>query len=239
MDGMVIASDQAERHVSDDLRYGVTNLVEKIRIDPSGQFAWAYSGGLVAPMFSAELFKNMSALHATGNPITRTDVENAITACFAPVWATWQPQAKGPTQCVLVVAYGKTKEILRWNLNRPTEVERVESPCFSGQEFNLSAFLPKHLYAPQMTVSEFAYLAAYSIRSGHDLDSAMIDSLDIAVYRDAIGRFEFLDSAFYWQQALAFNAQLKELLRKQSPPINNHLKIVKSSVFMRLRALFS
>jgi hypothetical protein len=79
MDGMVIASDQAERHVSDDLRYGVTNLVEKIRIDPSGQFAWAYSGGLVAPMFSAELFKNMSALHATGNPITRTDVENAIT----------------------------------------------------------------------------------------------------------------------------------------------------------------
>jgi hypothetical protein len=224
-DGMVIASDQAERHVSHDMNYGVTNLVAKIRIDPSKQFAWAYSGGLIAPMFSAELFQNMNILHSTGNPISRTDVEKAMTDCFDPVWARWQLlEAAGPTKCVLVLACGKTKEILRWNLNRPRDVELVGSPCFSGQEFNVSAFLPKYLYSPEMTVSEFAYLAAHSVRSGHDLDSAMIDGLDIAVYQDPIARFEFLDSSYYWQEALIFNAKLKQLLNNEAPRVGDHLK---------------
>jgi hypothetical protein len=224
-DGMVIASDQAERHVSSDGRYGVTNLVEKIRIDPSGQFAWAYSGGLIAPMFSAELFQNMSTLHSTGNPISRTDAEKAMTDCFDPVWARWQKlEAAGPTKCVLILACGNTKEIIRWNLNRPKEVESVGSPCFSGYEFNLSAFLPKYLYSPQMTVAEFAYLAAHSIRGGHDLDSAVIDGLDIAVYRDAAGRFEFLDSAYYWQRAVGFNSALRQVLKEQSPSVTDHMK---------------
>lgn len=224
IDGMVIASDRAERHVSDDEKYCVTNLVEKIRIDLSGQFAWAYSGGLVAPMFSVELAENMRALHSTGSPISRSDAEKAIMDCFDQVWQKWQPQAKGPTQCTLVVACGKTKEILRWSLNRPTEVELMGSPCFSGQEFNLSAFLPKYLYSPEMTVSEFAYLAAHSIRGGHDLDSAMIDGLDIAAYRDATGRFEFLDPAFYWQEALVFNSQLRQVLKQRAPLVSHHLK---------------
>jgi hypothetical protein len=223
-DGMVIASDQSERHVSDDGHYGVSNLVPKIQVDPGGQFAWAYSGGLVAPMFSAELLKNMRALHSTGNAITRADVENAITACFGPVWSRWQPQAKGPTQCTLVIAGGPTKEILRWNLNSPDQVQLVGSPCFSGQEFTLSAFLPKYLYSPQMTVSEFAYLAAHSIRSGHDLDSAIIDGLDIAVYLDATARFKFLDSNYYWQEALIFNTKLKQLLKNEAPRAGDHLK---------------
>ncbi|MGB8061322.1 MAG: hypothetical protein WCF26_05465 [Candidatus Sulfotelmatobacter sp.] len=224
-DGMVIASDQAERHVSADLNYGVPNLVAKIRIDPSGQYAWAYSGGLVAPMFSAELFQNMSTLHSTGNPISRVDVEKAMTDCFDPIWTRWQElEAAGPTKCVLVMACGPTKEILRWNLNRPHEVQLVGSPCFSGQEFTLSAFLPKYLYSPQLTVSEFALLAAHSIQSGHDLDSALIDGLDIAVYRDATGRFEFLDSAYYWQEAIVFTSKLKQLLTHRSPAVIGHIK---------------
>jgi hypothetical protein len=221
---MVIASDQAERHVSDDVKYGATNLVTKIRIDPSGKFAWAYSGGLVAPMFSAELFQNMNTLHSSGNPISRADVEKAMIDCFGPVWARWQPQASGPMQCVIVIACGQTKEILRWNLNRPSDIELVGSPCFSGQEFNLSAFLPKFLYSPQMTISEFSYLAAHSIRSGHDLDSALIDGLDIAVYEDATGQFRFLDSAYYWREAADFSTKLKQLLKTQTPPIGKHLK---------------
>jgi hypothetical protein len=224
VDGMVLASDQAERHVSDDGKYGTTNLVPKIQIDPSGQFAWAYSGGLVAPMFSAELLKNMNALHSAGNPVARADIEKAMTSCFAPVWAKWLPQAKGPSPCTLVMACGKTKEILRWNLNWPDAVQLVGSPCFSGQEFNLSAFLPKYLYSEKMTVSEFAYLAAHSIRAGHDLDSALIDGLDIAVYHDEMGRFEYLDSTYYWHEAIVFNSKLLRVLNETAPPIADHLK---------------
>ena len=93
-----------------------------------------------------------------------------------------------------------------------TRADERLGKCVSGMEFNLASFLPSRLTLSNMSVDVLAYLAAYSIRAAHDLDSAFVDGLDIAVYRDAVRRFEFLETKCLWDDAENFDGEIVNVL---------------------------
>ena len=68
-------------------------------------------------------------------------------------------------------------------------------------------------------VRELAHLAAYSIRAAHDLDSAFVDGLDIAVYQEATGKFNFLKSEMLWVAAQDFDAAILDLFGTMATPL--------------------
>ena len=98
--------------------------------------------------------------------------------------------------------------------------ERI-GKCISGMEFNLASFLPMRLTLANMAVKVLVYLAAYSIRAAHDFDSAFVDGLDITVYRDSTGKFEFLNSDTLWGEAQNFDSEIIKLLQIKAETVNH------------------
>lgn len=207
-DGMVIASDQCERLISSNGQFGVKNMVRKIRIDQTCRFAWAYSGGEVAPLFSTRFSQALDELEAG---FSEDDVIKALEASSRAVVKEYHPFSKGPWGCCVTLACGPTKKIFRHKLSLTVE-EMLGGFCAAGQEFNLASFLPQRLYSPNLSIDQLGRLAAYAIDAAHDLDSAMIDGLDLAVYRDSIGKFEFADNAFYRDKTGKLDAEIRDLL---------------------------
>jgi hypothetical protein len=223
-DGMVVASDEIERLISEDGKFGITNKVNKIETDESRQFCWAYSGQLIAPIFSRHFKKAMNA-----SPIL--DYHDAVAKLDGAVFTAtdeWRETTSpaGP-QGAIVLACGASKKIFRSIMSRSGS-EELRGMCISGQNVNLAAFLPQRLsdqkLLAKISVDELVYLAAFSIRSAHDLDSAMIDGLDIAVYLDSVGKFEFVDGEFYWKAVEKMDDNILQALTDASPAIQDHLR---------------
>ncbi len=209
-DGAVIASDRSERTVSSNGQFAARNMVRKICIDQTGRFAWACSGSEAALIFSRNVKDRITAL---GNNFTEEEAVNALESASRTVVPEYQPLSQGPWPCKVLFVCGPSKRIFLHPLTRADE--RI-SKCISGMEFNLAAFLPSRLNLSNAPVQELAYLAAYSIRAAHDLDSAFVDGLDIAVYRDATGTFEFVNSDIMWDATESFDTAIRELLRNKS-----------------------
>ena len=210
-DGMVIASDRRERLVSDtNYPYlGVPNHVCKVRLDLTGKYPWVFSGESLAPVLSRHLTRALSV----NNAMSDAEVVEALERCHSPAYEEWHGNSSGRSDACIVLACGESKKIFRFRMLIDGEVEEQrEGMVVSGQTFNLAAFLPIRYYSSKMTADELACLAAYSIRWAHDLDSAFVDGLDIAMYHDSTRKFEMMDSQLYWSKAEEIDAEMRRVL---------------------------
>jgi|ERR1019366_3275848 20S proteasome alpha/beta subunit len=210
-DGMIIASDQQE------LSKGIRTKVTKIRIDKTGNFAWAYSGPAMVATFSRHLVQAFD----NAGPLSDTSAAQLIADCAGPALEESRIyEMPGSGDAIVMLASGLSKKIFRVAWRPTTEVEPIhQTMLIAGQKANLASFLPTFFYSPQMTVDKLASLAAYSIRKAHDCDPLCVDGLDIAVYRDSTRRFEFLDSASCWSEAERIDGAIADLLKSWPSPI--------------------
>lgn len=66
--------------------------------------------------------------------------------------------------------------------------------CIAGQTYNLAGLLAQVGYSDALTVDRLISLAAYMLLVAQSLDPLCVSGSDIAVCRDAVGRFEFVPS---------------------------------------------
>jgi 20S proteasome alpha/beta subunit len=216
-DGIVLASDKCERHASSDGHYGTKNSLRKIWIDRTGQYGWACSGSEAAPSFADHILRGIDAL---AESFSEGEALTAFEESSGAFVEDYRQRARGPWGCSILFACGPTRRIFRRQISPPRQ-EMSGGFCVAGAEFNLAAFLPSRFYAPDWSVDELTHLAAYSVRAAHDLDTGIVDGLDIAVYRDATAKFEFLDCARLWNEAQFFDAKILEVLRSGPYPKNS------------------
>ncbi len=190
---MVMASDQCE---CDGAALGpggltVKNLLRKIAI--SGEFAWAFSDGKLGPFFPPFLQR---ALDSAGT-VTCERAVQILEGCGSPALAEWTKHvADGPAgKSRIVLACGKSRRIFRADISPNMKaLEIMEGKCVSGNYYNLAAFIPTRFHGTGASVDFLAQLAAYSIQVAHEIDTQRVDGLDVAVFRDSLGRFEFEDA---------------------------------------------
>jgi hypothetical protein len=209
-DGILVASDRCENIGSLSEKTYTKNLIRKISV--ANGLAWTYSGTDVAPIFSSRFREEIERL---GNEMSLENVQIALDNSSRRTASEYQPTSRGPWSACLTVVRGESKTILRNKLSLRTD-EVLGGWCVSGQEFNLAAFIPRRFYSPGLTVNELAHIAAYSIRAAHDLDNAMIDGLDIAIYRSAEGIFNLLEDAEIerlWNEAASLDKEMLKLFR--------------------------
>jgi hypothetical protein len=143
------------------------------------------------------------------------DVLKVFEASAKTAVEEYGPFAKGPWYCSITLACGPTKKIFRHKLGQIAE-EMLRGWCVAGQEFNLAAFLPSRYYSPRKSADQLACLAAYSILVAHDLDSAFVDGLDIAIYHDSAKKFEMADSEKYRSKTERIDAEIRRVIRDET-----------------------
>lgn len=208
-DGVVVASDRCEVWEEHGSIARTVNKVRKLFIDPSRQVAWTFSGGFLSGITAQLLAKNFPA------NVSESSVKDAIASCGNQACTYFRIQRSQTDILVAVIA--PLRKILRARISPDTVLENIESgKCVSGQTDSLVNFFPDHFYSQKMPVKELATLAAYAVRMAHDLDPKYVDGLDIAVYRDADGEFDFVDPSLYWEHALLVDEELRECLRRSA-----------------------
>ena len=211
VDGMVIASDQKELlspRSSEEGEGYKPNMVTKIRISPSGEFAWAFAGKTLSAITSG-YFERALEGSPTDSP---TEIDRILRDCCD---RAWKENATGPdNESTIVLADGPNRRILRARLSPMTIVEPISGGrCFAGQSFNAASFIARRFYSPQMSVAELALIASYAVREAHEADSVCVDGLDLVVYKDSTGRFDFADSGDYWLRAAELHSKMQAVIK--------------------------
>jgi hypothetical protein len=214
IDGVVIASDKFEGQHRPDGTIARGNDVTKITI--AGEFAWAFSGGERAKIFSMYLKKALSGKDG----IADSDLLEIVESLRKPTHEDWQNAASGPdpTSKVILVR-GSNRSIFRINplIHMETDPEPTKKGrCVAGQISNTASFLFHRFHSLDMPVDALVRLAAYSVRTANCFDCSCIDGLDIAVYRNSTQKFEFIDSAVHWDVAERLEREICDLLKGQA-----------------------
>jgi hypothetical protein len=193
-DGTVMASDQREYLSPQSPSQGegaVTNLIPKIKIDPTRRFAWAFAGGKPSYLAAGYLEREFE------NGVADSDLERTMRTCGD---LGWDEGNDGPSDSTVILADGKSKNILRANLAHRSQVYKiVGGKCFTGQNYSKASFFPMRFHSPKMSVTQLASLAAFAVVMAGELDRLMVDGLD------------FADSRDYYQQAMKLDGDIRRL----------------------------
>lgn len=210
-DGLVMASDRCELAMPEfgTHEVEVSNRITKIQC--SGQFAWAFSGGTIGPVLAKHIRRALIGIAK----FTDDDIIELIDGCRQPALDEWQSAAtQRSSQLSIVFACGESGSIFRCNAMPVGDIDRVaESPYISGNHRNPASILPRRFFSTDMSVDALARLAAYAIRAAHDIDPHYVDGLDIAIYRNSVGRFELVAPDHFWQQVPEIDAEIRAVLR--------------------------
>lgn len=202
IDGMVIASDTREY-----LEGGGNRTISKIQIDPSAQFAWAYAG----QQFSSLVASSLREGFASGTLTSGEDVSRSIRELSTSVLPDIAFDQK-PRSTILWLDGRARKiyrsELLPKNLSIPTE-GRMWTAGFMSL---IASLIPEHFVDESMTVDQLAVIAAYTIWLANKMEPSLIDGLELAIYRDSKGKFEFLDSGEYTRKAEFMDNRIKSSL---------------------------
>jgi hypothetical protein len=213
--GMVVASDRTE--ISNEKPAQVT----KIRVDKTGKFAWVYSGPRMVSTFSRHLVRAFDSENVTSDNAAIRLISRVAPEALEE---SRQYEMPGGGDAVVALACGASRNIFRAVWRPVTEPEPIhDKMCCFGQSASPAAFVARHFYSEEMGLSEMVLLAAYSVALAHEFDKRMVEGLDIAAYRDSVGRFEFVDSEFYQNEAKGLDQSLVQLLKKQAPIVADHL----------------
>jgi 20S proteasome alpha/beta subunit len=200
-DGVVLASDRREVFEGTEGTGQAFNMIRKITLDPSGRYAWQFSGGEVGRVASSYLRQRFE------EGLPDDQVEDAIRN-VGPL--AWGDVARGPQFSFLVLAHGPSRKILRSQVLPGPDVREIMEPkCITGQTNSLASFIIERFFAPSMSVEELAALATYAVRQASELNPMQIDGLDVAIYRDSTGRFELSDSDAYWRRASEIDSAVR------------------------------
>jgi hypothetical protein len=202
-----MASDQRELLAPESSEQGegtVTNMVPKITIDPTGRFAWAFAGG--EPSFIAASYLEREFEKG----VVTVDLERTLRDCGD---RGWDAGASGPHKSTIIFADGKNKKILRATLgHRCTRVlPMLDGKCFAGQSYSKASFFPMRFYSVEMSVTQLARLAAFAVVMAGDMDPLCVAGLDMAIYHDSVGRFEFVDSSDYSLQVMKLDGDIRSI----------------------------
>jgi hypothetical protein len=208
-DGLVMASDDREALFPESTDYGegnVTNALNKIRLDSTGRFAWAFAGSTPSLLASRYLEQRFEAA------IDDKNLERILRDCGD---LGWENGASGPGTSTIVLADGREKNIFRAVLaSRSTVVSKIkDGRCFAGQTYSKASFFPIRFYSQEMSVSELAVLASYTLLMAAKFDPVLIGGLDVAIYRDSVGRFEFADVSLFQDRVSQLDNQIEMLFR--------------------------
>jgi len=213
-DGMVVASDQCENMKPEQGEVRVKNLVRKVFF--SGRFAWAYFGGALGPIFAEYVSRNL----VDDGIILEGDARTIFENCGNLTLAEYTKTMTGPAgKSEVILACGATKRIFRATISSPmttVEIAAADHPCITGNYLNLAAFLPTRFYSRTMSVDKLTSLAAYSIYAANALEPMYVDGLDVAIYRDSVGKFEFLDSETCWRNAANTDERIRSFFQVAS-----------------------
>lgn len=215
-DGMVMASDQRELLLPKPAEGegSVPNMVRKIRFDSTRRFAWAFAGGKASLLAAGYLERKFET------SIADADLERTLRDCGDLGW-----ENGGPSDSTVVLADAKNKTIFRATLaHEGTVVLQMEDGrCFTGQSYSKASFLPVRFYSQEMSVDNLAILASYTVLMAAEGDPVMIGGLDVAIYRDSTGKFEFADSASCRAEAQKLDIGIRKaiVLPFSRPPFSN------------------
>jgi hypothetical protein len=189
---MVIASDRREVTFPPDRNSGSgvkRNMVPKLFIDPSGQFAWAYAGTRIARQAAKYLHKSLKNSHPQ-------EIEEELAKCGNEAWANCAI-SDVPPDSETVLLTSASKNIFRASVSKESDITEFsdEGYCLAGQTYNLASLIPEMAYSKSLAVDRLIPLAAYMLYTANRVDSLMIAGADIAVYRDKDKRFTLLDNA--------------------------------------------
>lgn len=207
-DGLVIASDKRELRESGglgDFGHGLSaNMLSKIRIH--NNIAWMFAGGQPSRVAAGYLEQTFQDWH----DYSIEGIKQAMMQCGNDAYKHVGLGGKH----FLILVEGPTKTILRADISPMTFVESLsnEGPAFGGIAYSLASLLPTRFYSKDMNISELAFLTACTVRMASDIDRLIIDGLDIAAYSDASGKFEFLDSGYYWQRVDEMDQAIRRCL---------------------------
>lgn len=211
-DGLVIASDKRELRESGapgDFGHGFsTNMLSKIRLRNTPPIAWMFAGGEVSRYAAGYLEQTFQDWH----DYSIEGIKKAMIECGN---SAWKNSARGPNpNSNVLLVEGSTRTILRAAISPQTFVEEIkkEEPVFGGQSHSVASLLPMRFYSKDLNISQLAVLAGCSVRMASDVDHFIIDGLDIAAYSDASGKFEFLDSGYYWQRVDEMDQAIRRCL---------------------------
>jgi 20S proteasome alpha/beta subunit len=211
-DGVVLASDRREMRSpgpGDEGDGPAANMVQKIRIDPTGQFAWAFSGGETSIVAAGLLERECEA-----SDLTSENVERKLKNCGDRSWSA----ARGPnTGSEVILVDGRTQQIFRARLSPMTTIDRVlEGRCIAGQSFSKASLFPQRYYSPKMSVDQLAVLAGYTVITAHKMDTVAVDGLDLVIYRNSVGRFEFANPDLYRETAVEIDQEISALFQNHA-----------------------
>jgi hypothetical protein len=206
-DGIVMASDKLENFdpasQSDDGIYG-KNEVTKIKIDPTGRFAWCFAGSRCAYLAATHIERALE----NGPPNFAAD-KLVVECCDRAANAL----PTGPTDTI-VLADAKDMRIMRASLlhQQPTVIEPDKDRFFSGLSSNRASVMPSRYYSRKMNVAQLQRLAAYAVLRAGESDSAFIAGLDVFSYRESVGRFVQLPLAEMEQAAANLDSGIRKLI---------------------------
>jgi 20S proteasome alpha/beta subunit len=223
-DGILIASDRREISNYQTAKVSNKNDVVKIRLSPDAKFAWAYSGNMIAPIYSRQIVRAFQNPDAEG--LSDVDAKQILNDCGPSAIREYTDQQKsgslGPYDApTIVMACGESKKIFRSVAMPTTEAEEIKKGlCTTGQTGNWAAFLPERFYSSRMSIDELLWIAVVSVRMAHDFDNLAVDRLDVALYRDSDHKFTLVDGDFHWEEIGAFarkiDASILRMIKKQS-----------------------
>jgi len=177
-------------------------MVNKLSLDSTGRFAWAFAGAKPSLLAAGYLQREFE------NGIAEGDLERTLRNCADRGWRDAGLGGKS----TLVLVDGKSKRIFRATLAVASMVCLIEDGrCFTGFNYSKASFFPQRYYSPDMSVDEVSLLAAYAVLMAGDLDPLCVAGLDMAIYRDSVGRFEFADRTFYEKKAAQVDQQIRQV----------------------------
>jgi hypothetical protein len=214
-DGIVLASDQREFTLAQDLETGIENNFPKITM--SGCFAWAHWGGPKGPTCSAIIASAIRDLVSTDDEQMR----RFLTRCIEQTLKSCEENGTGAgnkQSSHVVFACGNTKRVYKITIQNPPLIEEFgpSKPCITGLSANQASFIVNHLYSEEMSVDQLSVLAAYSILEAGALEPKYVGGLDVAVYRDVtegIGKWELLPLQKMKEAASALDDRIRAVFR--------------------------
>jgi len=188
--------------------------VKKLFVDNTGKVAWTFSGGWFSDVTAHYLRDCLDE-----NPARdELSIESAIKKSGNRATEAFHTLLRPYSTDILVLVFGSSRQMLRAQISREgTVVTQLETKqCVSGATDSLVNFFPNHFCsAGDMSVDQLAPIAAYCVRMAHEEDSKYVDGLDIAIFRDLTGRFEFADRDLYWDEAGKLDDALRQFVRAQ------------------------
>jgi hypothetical protein len=174
----------------------------------SGRFAWAYAGSKVSPVAAAYVQRRTDAQEN----LSDLEIDQILVESGDESWVA----ADGPQgESTIMFIDGSTKIIRRAKLfpRGMTTVERIgDGRCIGGMNYSVAGLLAQIWYSESLNVDRLASLAACMLSLAERIDPLCVAGMDIAIYRNELGKFEFLQTNEAQKMAADLEASIRKLI---------------------------